>query len=279
MTFKQFVKKMLNKARHLAKAFMLFIYPVPRKPTVIVVMDGGLCSQMFEYSLGELFRQNGYKVLFDLRWFDGEAYDVLGKNRRYFEINKLYPSLKIKRASSLCMEKFIGKWRTSESDIQKIIDSKKHVYLVNDHPLNVPSDELNVIFHKLYDNPCCLLDGKALKFATEIQSDKNSCAVHVRRGDLAVDDIAVKSGYGNAVTDRYYDSAITLVRRLVPEVKFYFFSDDLPYVKNVLVPRYKNLKYSIVDVGYTGGYKDFFLIYLCKHQLPRWEVSVLMLQN
>ena len=38
-------------------------------PKVVVLMDGGICSQMLQYLLGEFFRKRGCKVVYDLSFY------------------------------------------------------------------------------------------------------------------------------------------------------------------------------------------------------------------
>lgn len=43
-------------------------------PKVVVLMDGGICSQMLQYLLGEFFRKRGCKVVYDLSFIrNGEV--------------------------------------------------------------------------------------------------------------------------------------------------------------------------------------------------------------
>ncbi|MGN0739622.1 MAG: alpha-1,2-fucosyltransferase [Treponema sp.] len=210
-------------------------------------MDGGLCSQMFDYELGELFRESGYLVKFDLTWFKNCGRDVFGKDARFFELNKIYPELKIKNASKICIEKFRDKCKNSEYDIEKCIENKKNTYLINDKPLTLPNKRLNEILKKLFSNPSPKLDDVNLSLKEEIIQTKNSCAVHVRRGDLADAGIAKNSGYGKLVSDNYYKKAVSFMNRLIPDVKFYFFSDDMDYVQKNLIPLFGKINYRIVS--------------------------------
>lgn len=39
------------------------------KPRVVVFVDGGICSQMYQYLVGALFIQKGYRVHYDLSFY------------------------------------------------------------------------------------------------------------------------------------------------------------------------------------------------------------------
>ena len=235
-------------------------------------MDGGLCSQMFEYTIGELLKANGFDVKFDLSWFENCGRDVLGKDARFFEIKKLYPKLLIKKASPLCIFRFKSEYRCNGDDFESIMAEKRNIYFLNDVPRKYPREKLAEIAKKVFCNPIAPRDKANVLVAEEIVNDPYSCAVHVRRGDLANPDIAMKSGYGKCVSEDYYKNAVSIMKSLVPNARFYFFSDDLPFVKEKLLPLFGEIKYRIVDENIStvlngGGYKDFYLITLCRHQI------------
>ena len=52
-------------------------------PKVVVLMDGGICSQMLQYLLGEFFRKRGCKVVYDMDY----------KFARNFDLLKVFPYL------------------------------------------------------------------------------------------------------------------------------------------------------------------------------------------
>ena len=45
-------------------------------PQVIVLMDGGVCSQMHQYLLGRIFENGGHKVLYDLSFYEEWGTDM-----------------------------------------------------------------------------------------------------------------------------------------------------------------------------------------------------------
>ena len=60
--------------------------------------------------------------------------------------------------------------------------------------------------------------------------------------------------------------------KIIPDVKFIFFSDDIDYVQRKLIPLLGAINYKIVfenknTVKNGGGYKDFYLISLCQNQI------------
>ena len=60
-------------------------------PKVVVLMDGGICSQMLQYLLGEFFRKRGCKVVYDLSFYKEWGSDMDYKFARNFDLLKVKP--------------------------------------------------------------------------------------------------------------------------------------------------------------------------------------------
>ena len=71
-------------------------------PKVVLLMDGGVCSQMHQYLLGHLFGQKGYRVEYDLTFFKEWGSDMDYHFVRNFDLQKAFPYLSVKKAS-LCI--------------------------------------------------------------------------------------------------------------------------------------------------------------------------------
>ena len=96
----------------------------------------------------------------------------------------------------------------------------------------------------------------------------NSCFVHVRRTDYLM---ASTAAYHGNMDMRYYDTAMTLLRSQVPDVKFFVFSDEPEWCRN-------NFRGSDVQIvshnsygnGTTGPgteWEDLMLMANCKHAI------------
>ena len=92
--------------------------------------------------------------------------------------------------------------------------------------------------------------------------NENSVSVHVRRGDyLNPENVTM---FGNICTDAYYQNAIEFVKRIIPDAHFYFFSDDVSYVKK----RFSGDDYTIVDINHgRDSFYDMWLMSNCKHNI------------
>lgn len=69
-------------------------------PSVIVYVDGGICSQMHQYLLGRFYAEKGCHVAYDLGWYKRNGMDNNGVFERRFEFNELYPNLPFEKASA-----------------------------------------------------------------------------------------------------------------------------------------------------------------------------------
>ena len=79
-------------------------------PQVIVLMDGGVCSQMHQYLLGRIFENGGHKVLYDLSFYEEWGTDMNYQFVRNFDLLKAFPYLKVKSASKLALSVYKKKY-------------------------------------------------------------------------------------------------------------------------------------------------------------------------
>ena len=94
---------------------------------------------------------------------------------------------------------------------------------------------------------------ECFRLGETIAADQAVC-VHVRRGDY------LGNEYYAICDEGYYRDAISLLGERVPNPVFYFFSNDIEWVKRTFVG--KNYRY--VDNGFEE-YEDLYLMYHCKH--------------
>ena len=95
-------------------------------------------------------------------------------------------------------------------------------------------------------------------------NDSNSISVHIRRGDY-ITDKRISRIHGNLQLD-YYKNAICLIRKNILKPKFFFFSDDIKWVKN----NFKDENFYYVNSEnqeLTKPFRDLFLMKNCKHNI------------
>lgn len=218
---------------------------------VIIYVDGGLCSQIQFLSLGYFFKSQGYDVKYDLRWFKKYGKDMDHKFDRSFVINKAFPNLDYKIASGFSVWLYRRLFRKpwTENNLPKHLYVKGYFDLTGKSFLKYKD-----IFIK-YFKP---VDAYTVKELLNEMESNNSCAVHVRRGDLA----RFNPVYGAPPTADYFLKAIKYVLKKRPDTVFYFFSDEIEWVRESIVPKLdKNTKFKICDKnGSEKGYLDMYLI-------------------
>lgn len=90
----------------------------------------------------------------------------------------------------------------------------------------------------------------------------NSVSVHIRRGDYL--DPANSAMFGGICTEAYYDAAVAYMKQRYPEAKFFFFSDDIPYVRE----HYAKEGCEVIDWNQgKDSFYDMMLMSHCRHNI------------
>ncbi len=107
-------------------------------------------------------------------------------------------------------------------------------------------------------------EDKLYRLSERIIGTGNTVSLHIRRGDY------LKRGnreyYGNICTDDYYENAIEYMNHYVKDPVFYFFSNDIKWVKE----KYGHLNAVYVSEELFDHYEDWydmFLMSCCKHNI------------
>ena len=240
------------------------------EPYLIVYMDGGLCSQINQFAIGQYFLEKGYKVLYDCTFFEKNGKDLDGRFDRNYQldkfleinnnqINKIY-NRKTNISLYLYKRLFFNAFNTEPNNIASFINDSycPPIYLNNYYyfdPLIFKSSFKKYIHLKKTEE---ILDYDNQKIAYKI-INTDSVGIHVRLGDLAKPQL----GY-SVVTLDYYLRAINL-----PELKnkeLFFFSEEPEWIeKNILPNIDSNIKTNIIRNPSNEGYKDLLLLSLCKN--------------
>lgn len=206
------------------------------RPKIIIYMDGGICSQLHVYLCGELYRRARLEVLFDVYWFEKDGKDLDGKFDRNLELGKLFPNLSfkaIKRRKAWFYRNFFSV--TNQQGLLPEPNSiRRTTYLGGFYHL-YPTDEFKAMFQHCF----------GMKHYFDIlvhipqSADGTSCAVHIRRGDLANRDAAfyATNPWYKPLPDKYFFDTIQYVSEHYKNVCFYLFSDELDWVEMNLCPK------------------------------------------
>ena len=104
------------------------------------------------------------------------------------------------------------------------------------------------------------LSAQVSRLRAELAGNPASVAVHVRRGDYITDPNA--NNFMGVLPVSYYQQAIAHLKTQVPDARFYFFSDELAWVKANLIA---DSSMSVVEVENGTDYLDLLLMSSCAH--------------
>lgn len=253
---------------------------------VIIQVAGGLGNQLQQYALYRKFVRLGVEARLDLSWFDkvhtAEKEWTRGKDiipvvtrreleLRYFDRLVFETCTKEEKEALIGADNILGKLRRKllPFTIHKFEESKMY------HPELLEFEDMYLTGYfaceKYYADILYDLREK-IQFPpssnplnremADRMRNENSVSVHVRRGDyLNPENVTM---FGNICTDAYYQNAIDFVKRVIPDAHFYFFSDDVSYVKK----RFPGDDYTIVDINHgRDSFYDMWLMSNCKHNI------------
>ena len=246
----------------------IFAYIPSFNRRVIVYMDGGICSQINQYVIGQLIARKGYQVSYDTTFFDKNGLDLTGKFVRNFDILKLYPYLEFQTADRFKVKFWAKLFRRSKKYSHSDFDYLQEVppfYLAGYY--GVPDEVSRKLYNYLpdidYDS---ILNSKEDKsYASQIMNCILSCGVHVRRGDLANGGSLY---YGEGTSKEYFIRSIDYVKNRNCNAHFFFFSDEIDYVEREIIPMINGVEYTVIrGNGSDKGYIDLALCSLCDIQI------------
>ena len=234
---------------------------------MVVMVDGGFCSQLVKYALGEFLKKNlGTRVKYDISWFAANGMDCDGKNKRELQIQKIFPWIDFEIATQEeiknAKENKIFTNQNPYKFCQEILSLKTPAYIDGYYENVVYLNQVKETLYRNLDFSKIHINTKNKKILEKIQSCDYSCAVHVRRGDFVNLGLAF-------LTPNYYANAIRNIQEHAKKnVHFFFFSNDINYVKENVIPLCPDIDYTIVDVNDNDtGYLDLYLISTCNAQI------------
>ena len=219
---------------------------------IVIECGGGFVDQLylyrFGYSIEKLYNK---KVLYDISWYNRSGKSGDGKYNRNFELKNIFDDFSFREATNneiqIAKKFFISGLVYENIDITNIIENNKFLYLDMDCSWRTYNKQLNFnevfdldkyIFSKLND------DNKNILY--DIKNNKYSVGCHIRRNDYLIVDYRIFN-----LDEYYYIRAIEKISEQVKEkLKIYFFSDDMDWVKNKLIPLVKDkYDYLAVDIN------------------------------
>lgn len=226
----------------------------------VVRMDGGICSQMHFFLIGELLVRKGYQVKYDIRWFKSQGKDLTGKFARNFDLLKAFPYLQFSVATS--METFFYSRLAANNSIS-LSKIEPPLYLGGYYDSN--KEMYEKLFSLVFKVDIAVLDKENKKVYEQISKNDNTVAIHVRRGDLAT----FNGAYGKPVGIDYFNHVLQRLYMKIGALNCYLFSDEPQWIKENLLDELPQVNaYTLIDFnGSDKGYMDMFLISACQYQI------------
>lgn len=238
---------------------------------LIIAFQGGLGNQMFIYALYRFLKHKGKNVSADLLHY----YTL---DSRDFVLLKVFPNTSICKAQSCNINKIIAPYMGAERSFLYYIEPNVMNGVQSFADKRLLDDDLQwgylrgyfqtrVFVQEIEDELrqefifCKTEDDKLKNVAYDLK-DKNAVAVHVRRGDY----LEAFKVFGGICTEDYYREAIDMIKLKVENPVFYFFSNDIGWVKDNFYE--ENAMY--ITPSIFDDYHDWYDMYLmseCKHNI------------
>ena len=218
---------------------------------IVIPISGGFVDQLHLYRLGcsiEAFYDK--KVICDISWYSNYGKDDISKYNRNFDLLNIFNDFSFKYATDneilIAKQFFINKINYRNTNIINIFRNiqSEIVYLVHDFNFEM----MSLSFQDVFDLDKYILpklDNDNKRVYEDIKNCKNSVACHVRRNDYLVVNHRLYS-----LDESYFIKAIEKINKKIKgKLKIYFFSDDMDWVKNKLIPLIKDkYDYMAVDI-------------------------------
>lgn len=244
---------------------------------IIVKLMGGLGNQMFQYAIGRsLSIKTNQELKFDISFLSDKS-PKINFTHRNLELDKFNLDLKFSKSSE--NRYFKSKVSVFNNLLHKFTLKSKNLYL-HENPkklLNISSLKRDIYLDGFWQSEfyfsdireILLKDFSISSFSSEVEILANeikknmSVSIHIRRGDYASNSY-INSYHGTCDID-YYLNAISYMEEKLDNPVFYFFSDDINWVKDNFDSR-SNFKFiSLIDP--MKPHDDLYLMSNCLHNI------------
>lgn len=238
------------------------------KDSVIVHYSGGLGNQMFQYSLMKHFLMKKDNVYADISYYQLAEGGI-------FQLTEVFPNIRIKTCNKDQKYQLVKRYLDGDIQGKFIIDSEIK-YEIDNYGLNVETGFIKGLHQNYYfpslireellkDFEFDLLADRQLKeLCDRVRRQNNIVSVHIRRGDYLSD--KYRQTLGDVCTETYYSRAMKYMEQRVEACKFWFFSDDIEWVKE----HYRRSDAVYIESNIFARYQNWFdmcLMSCCSHHI------------
>lgn len=248
----------------------------------IIRMTGGLGNQMFQYALYLKLLSMGKEVKFDdyseyqldnarpvMLWSFGIDYPKASRE----EINEItdgFMNLKDRVRRKLFGRKSL-EYQEADCNYDPEVLKKDTAYLTGYFQSEAYFHDIKDQIKKAFTFKKAIFEKLSEEEKREILSyrkmidDSFSVSLHVRRGDY----LTSSEIYGGNCTEKYYKSAIALMREKYPAAVFFVFSNDEAWVKKWIAESFPGDKDFVIVGGRSEdtGYLDMYLMSRCRSHI------------
>lgn len=246
---------------------------------IIAQITGGLGNQMFQFATAKALSLHlDTDLKLDLQSFKREILPELEVPRN-FELtafkNFEYKEATVNEIKSFNSNNIINKKieKLFPAHKRKIYTESAYIFDKNFFKTNAPvyikghrqSEKYFKPYtkeiKKIYELKDILME-EVKELGKEI-SKQNSVSIHIRRGDYLR--LPIILDWHGVLEKEYYFNAIKIIQSKIPNLKIFYFSDDVNWVNKELMPTYPG---TIVSENISKThYHDFYLMQSCKNQI------------
>lgn len=236
---------------------------------VIVKILGGLGNQMFQYAYAKSLEQNGYSVKIDISGFKDYVSHKYGLDKYNIDlqISEKHENDTFYKNTLFCkiLRKIGVDFSSSikEKDLRfdnKLLNIKDNSYIEGYFQSEKYFKNIKeIILDQFIINQQISIYTKEIE--KQIRNSKNSCSIHVRRGDFINNTNITIHGMCDI---EYYKRAMKFLEQKERDINYFIFSCDIDWVKDNLIV--KNAIY-IETKEKRLPHEDIYLMSLCKNNI------------
>jgi hypothetical protein len=261
------------KFRFFYKPYKTFIAPLVRnyialtdknfESKIIVKVDGGLGSQMWQYALGRgAGIACGLPVLYDLTWFDQNGMDINNIHTRAYQLESVFPKISIEKADLCLLKKYrmyFDLFPGTRFDYDKTIFSLRQPrylggYYVNAKYIDDQGNDLRDEFTFRVS-----LSKENQDTLSRIEAENYAVALHVRRGDYV-------GSIHDVTSPRYFKEAVKSISDKLSGKNpvFFVFSNGMDWSREIFDGMEEEFIF-VENNNNDRGEVDMFLMSRCQH--------------
>ncbi len=238
---------------------------------IITKLQGGLGNQMFQYAIAYSYSKTVYLDFSFLKKHKSSNHQF---TKRDFELS-LFPHLKYYEFTEFLRNLYFSnnrKYRLLRKFFRikiNIIRQKENEFISIEKSNNIyldgffQSEQYFLSKRKellsVFKFPALDKNNQAIR--NKIIAHSNSVSLHIRRGDYLKEEV---KKYHGILDQKYYDSAIEIIKKKYNDVHFYVFSDDENFAKE----KYGDSEnFTIIEGNTKEAWKDMALMTYCKHHI------------